>query len=364
MAQDIEAVAAPGGRQVRLTWPDGETRTFPAAWLFDHASEARDATSGQRRHGARDAARASVQQARIEGGVLRLEFHQGPRSLPLADLREADRVAPRRDLWLTPAAISAQPPIRFDAYLRDDAALAQALDHLARRGLVMLTGAGDDPQAVVKAVARFGFVRETNYGAVFDVRVEARPRNIAYSDLALDLHTDNPYRDPVPTLQLLHAIEADRSGGGATAFVDGFAHAEALRREAPQAFERLARQSVRFSFAEASGARWQARMPVLQLDGEGALQAVRLNHRSLDLDPADAGELEEWYEAYLQFYETLHAPAAAFERRLETGDLVIFDNRRILHGRRAFDRSGARWLRGAYADADGLHATLARLRAR
>ena len=43
---------------------------------------------------------------------------------------------------------------------------------------------------------------------------------------ALDLHTDNPYRDPVPTLQLLHAITAD-AGGGETLFVDGFAHAEA-----------------------------------------------------------------------------------------------------------------------------------------
>jgi gamma-butyrobetaine dioxygenase len=88
---------------------------------------------------------------------------------------------------------------------------------------------------------------------------------------------------------------------------------------------------------------------------------VRLNHRSLELRAGDAERLETWYDAYLRFYERLHADGCAFERRLAPGELVIFDNRRILHGRRAFQRGGERWLRGAYADADGLHATLARL---
>ena len=50
-------------------------------------------------------------------------------------------------------------------------------------------------------VAAFGYVRETNYAMVFEVRVEADPTNLAYTGLGLQAHTDNPYRDPAPTLQ-------------------------------------------------------------------------------------------------------------------------------------------------------------------
>ena len=42
------------------------------------------------------------------------------------------------------------------------------------------------------------------------VRVNAA--NLAYTSLALPVHTDNPYRNPVPTLQLLHCIASDATG--------------------------------------------------------------------------------------------------------------------------------------------------------
>ena len=42
------------------------------------------------------------------------------------------------------------------------------------------------------------------------------------------------------------------------------------------------------------------------------------------------GLAERWYEAYLDFYRRLHAPAARLERKLRPGEVVIFDNRRLL----------------------------------
>jgi gamma-butyrobetaine dioxygenase len=241
--------------------------------------------------------------------------------------------------------------------LVSDDALAEALSRVVRFGFALLESAGADPDACERAVARFGYVRETNYGRFFDVRVEAEPGNLAYTAKALDLHTDNPYREPVPTVQLLHVIKSADAGGGETALVDGFAHAEALRREAPAAFEMLAREPVRFTFADAAGARWTAKRPILEVDGAGELKAVSVNHRSLDLETSAR---EPWYDAYLEFYGNLHAPEAAFARVLQPGEMIIFDNRRVLHGRRGF-AGGARWLRGCYADIDGLRATLMRL---
>ena len=49
----------------------------------------------------------------------------------------------------------------------------------------------------------------------------------------------------------------------------------------------------------------------------------------------------------------MSAQENVFEYRLKEGECVVFDNRRVLHARRAFDASqGERWLKGAYVDDD------------
>jgi gamma-butyrobetaine dioxygenase len=352
------------GRRVKVTFADGRASEFAAMWLFDHADEARDAFSGQRRHSAallEGGARIETVESESDGLRLRFSRPLGERRVSAGALC-AGVLRPRSavEFWETPQAIAEAPPTPFEAYLAGEGALRDALARVRRWGLAILSGAGADPSAVERAVARFGFVRETNYGRTFDVRVEPAPGNLAYSDLGLDLHTDNPYRDPVPTLQLLHAIVVDEEGGESL-FADGFAHAEALRRETPAAFDILTRTPARFVFAEASGSRWSHAAPVLSVDTLGALAAVRFNHRSLDFEAGEAELTLAWYEAYLSFHRRVHAPGAVFEHRLAPGDMVIFDNRRILHGRRALTRETPRWLRGCYADVDGLAATLARL---
>ena len=56
-------------------------------------------------------------------------------------------------------------------------------------------------------------MRETNYGRNFEVRTEVNPSNLAYTGLGLQAHTDNPYRDPVPTIQVLYCLESSAAGG-------------------------------------------------------------------------------------------------------------------------------------------------------
>ena len=65
--------------------------------------------------------------------------------------------------------------------------------------------------------------RSTNYGDVYEVRQVAQVNNLADSSRALSPHTDNPYRDSVPSLQIIHCIEEDSEGGGDSILVDGFA---------------------------------------------------------------------------------------------------------------------------------------------
>jgi gamma-butyrobetaine dioxygenase len=354
------------GRRLRVVWPGGSEIVAPASWLYDNVEGARDAAGGHRLQGglALDGAR-ELADARFEGDDIVLRFAPGGETgrIRLAALTERPSGPPDVRLWPTPEALGVAPQVTFAAFLGDEKALAAALTELVRHGLVFLSGAGEVGGAVERAVARFGHIRETNYGRLFDVREEARPSHLAYSTVGLELHTDNPYRDPEPTLQLLHAIETAEAGGESQ-FVDGFAHAEALRREAPAKFRVLASTPVEFAYAGPGGERFSARAPVLELAAGGALKAVRLNHRSLAPLSLDGSvDVEAWYDAYLDYYGRVHASSARIERPLERGEMVIFDNRRILHGRASYAGGGRRWLQGCYADRDGLLATLSRLEA-
>lgn len=67
--------------------------------------------------------------------------------------------------------------------------------------------------------------------------------------------------------------------------------------------------------------------------------------------------MAEYYRAYRTLGELLHLPEAKIEFRLAPGQLMIFDNQRVLHGRSAYTE-GARHLQGCYADKDALHSLI------
>lgn len=65
--------------------------------------------------------------------------------------------------------------------------------------------------------------------------------------------------------------------------------------------------------------------------------------------------IRAWTRAHRQLRSAIESPSSIYARRLEPGDCVIFDNRRVLHARTAFEPGDAgqeRWLQGAYLDWD------------
>jgi gamma-butyrobetaine dioxygenase len=233
------------------------------------------------------------------------------------------------------------------AVIRDNTALLDWLRHVERLGFALLHGVPPTPGAVCDVVGLFGYVRETNYGRLFDVVSVEEPMNLAFTAMALGNHTDNPYRDPVPQLQLLHCLEA-AGEGGESIVVDGFAVAERLRREAPAEFDLLTKTKVPFRYLEPGSVDLRHEAPLVELDAGGDLRTVRYNSRStgpIDLDPDD---VPAFYAAHRRFGRLLHDPAMTVGFKLRPGDLFIVDNRRVLHGRRGFG-GGRRHLQGARA---------------
>jgi gamma-butyrobetaine dioxygenase len=262
---------------------------------------------------------------------------------------QANGARRRRRLWDSQVAL---PVARYDDVVRGGPALRDWLAAADELGFAILTGGPTEPATVTRVVELFGYVRETNYGRLFDVKTVVSPANLAYTGLELGAHTDNPYRDPTPTLQLLHCLVSSAEGGENT-LVDGFRVVEDLSRGDR---ELLAAQPVRFRYSDAE-TELEAEWPVVSLDARGEVQSVHYNTRSAQL-PADADA--RYYAAYQRFGRMLESPAYRIRFKLDPGDLFIVDNLRVLHGRTGYAASGGeRHLQGCYADRDGLRSTLA-----
>ncbi|MFB7716168.1 MULTISPECIES: TauD/TfdA family dioxygenase [unclassified Nocardia] len=360
--------AAVIGGDVRLT-TGGDTIDIPAIWLRDNAPDAdsRDVLSGQRLFDIVDLpADIRVAEATVADGRLRVRFspddHQT--SFPLESLLgDADRIANldlrserAKRLWIDARDAAALEPIAWESYLNDP---APALRQVVEWGFALLHGVPAAAGQVTAVADTFGYVRETNYGRIFDVRVEPNPVNLAFTGLAITPHTDNPYREPVPTLQLLLCLH-NAAEGGDSGLVDGFAAAATLRRTDRAAFDVLTSTPVAYRY-EGDGTRLGAMVPLIGLDAEQRIREIRFNNRSMAVPLAEPARVRAFYAAYRAFAELLYAPAARLNFRLDSGDCLIFDNTRALHARTAFAAAGGRHLQGAYADLDGLTSTLRRL---
>ena len=339
-----------------------------AVWLRDHATDAasRDPVSGQRLFGITDLpVDLRVDTAQASAGVLEVVFApDGHRTtydvdqlVSLATAVPRDhRTESAKQLWRTGAELGAITPTRWDEYLEDR---APVLRSVVERGFALLSGVPVREGQVTEVVETFGFVRETNYGRIFDVRVEERASNLAFTGLAISPHTDNPYRDPVPTLQLLHCL-TNAAAGGDSGLVDGFAAAAHLREADPHSFEVLTTTPVGYRF-DTADAHLEAHGPLIGLDAAGRIREVRFNNRSMQVPAMERDRASGFYAAYRAFAALLFDPAAQASFRMGPGDCLVFDNTRLLHARTAFEAVGGRHLQGTYADLDGLLSTLTTL---
>lgn len=341
---------AAGWAEVR--WSDGVTDEVPAIWLRDACGCAacRDETSGQHLIDVRGLGVEPFTAVLGADGV-HVVFGSGDgehRGFVTAETLATRRTPGRRVRCVWGAGHGRHLVAR--ASTADEP--AQAVADLAQYGIALVSDVACRPGEVTRYADRLGFVRETNYGRLFDVVVEPDPVNLAYTPQGLALHTDNPYRDPVPTLQLLHCLIAAPEGG-ASRFADGFLAAERLRSSDPEAFTVLTDAEVLFRF-RSDEVHLEARSPIIQVGRDGAVTAIRVNHRSMEPPDLPSEMLEGFYDAYRRFAELLDDPESSIEVTLRPGDLVLFDNRRVLHGRSAFRVTDRRHLQGCYADMDAI----------
>ena len=351
--------------RVSLAWADGRVSPFHHVWLRDNCPCEQCVYNVTREQVFEivDAAPDLVPaNAHIDSdGCLQIDWPDGHRSRfdpgwlrahAYDDESRAERLAakPKAYLWRSDLQL---PVFEYSALINDNGALLQWLIAVRDIGLTQVRGVPTEPGSLKLIAQRISFIRESNFGVLFNVQSKADADSNAYTAFNLPLHTDLPTRELQPGLQFLHCLVNDAEGGESI-FVDGFAIADALRQEAPELFQALCEIPVEFRNKDRHSD-YRCLAPIIALDALGRVAEIRMANFLRGAFDTSVEQMPLLYRAYRRLIAMTREPRFRLMQRLNPGELWCFDNRRTLHARNAFyPATGARHFQGCYIDRDEL----------
>lgn len=248
------------------------------------------------------------------------------------------------------------PILEVPVLTLDDTGIASEVSDIVREhGCVLVSQNGNDADPVTTLRVLSGEFGSPVYHKLSDEHGIHPIRYIpGYPEYAnanveeLGLHTDGSFEQNPPAFMLIHC-EAASGRGGESTLASGdelYAH---LLEEHPD-FLRALQLSNAFTI-------WRddrtAKRSVFRLDGDRVILAYRSGRDvRINIHP-DA------VEAFNHVRQWLLDPANFLKLKLKPGETLIFDNKRMLHGRTAFSRDSKRSLHGLWCDgvqADGSRA--------
>ncbi|KAI8428784.1 hypothetical protein MSG28_007458, partial [Choristoneura fumiferana] len=247
----------------------------------------------------------------------------------------------------------------YKEILNSDKALYNWLHNLSVYGVALIQNTPNTTETIDKIIDTIGFTRKTHYGDKFIVQNVANPSNVAYLSNNLQMHTDLPYYEYCPGVNMLHCLEQTQSKGGENLLSDSHYIALYMKENHPKEFKLLTNIEIEWSnIGTEHGNEFYKlyRSPVLVLDGHGEI--IRVNFsvpQRGNYFPGPIEQVEPWYEAWALFLNLNHKFSAKFKTK--AGDILTFDNIRLLHGRNAYEDTSInrRKLIGAYVDWDEVY---------
>jgi gamma-butyrobetaine dioxygenase len=362
------------GKAIILSRKNGSSLRYHSTWLRDNANDpkTRDKNNGQRLISISDIpVNTYIKSASLDkkGQNLTLNFLPNKKKVQFStgwlESHTYDKKQNKSKVWTHPdlktwskATLKHVPIINYKNAKSNKKLLIKWLKSLHCYGVAKMTGCEKKSGTVIKIAKLFGYVRETNYGKWFDVKSKTNAVNLAYTNLGLQAHTDNPYRDPVPTIQILHCLKSSTKGGDSKV-VDGFNAALRLKKENKRYFNLLTKYCSRFEFKGKKNVHLKSRFPMIVLSPDKSLTAVHFNNRSIAaIRDVPYNDMLNYYKAYRKFSNIIDDPKMAVTFKLNPGDCFLVDNTRVLHARTPYSGNGSRWLQGCYADKDGLVSTI------
>ena len=307
-----------------------------------------------------------IKNAKINNDILELTFNDGVSSkfeinkltAEFLDSESLENTI-KRKLW--DSSLNNKPTYKFEENFSEKKEMYELLKSFYEYGFVIIKNVPTQYNYIVKFANSIGNIRPTNFGEYFNVKSIPEPNDLAYTSLALSPHTDNPYRKPVPCIQLLHCIENQVSGGYST-LVDGLKVATHLKENNPEYFKILTEIKVKFKFTDKDVV-LENKGELIELDEKNNLKQIRFSTRLDYVPPLEKKQLDIYYKARKKLSNLYNSEKFRIEFKLIPGDIMMMDNHRLLHGRTSYDTNeGKRFLQGCYIDHDSSEGKLRHLK--
>ena len=218
------------------------------------------------------------------------------------------------------------------------------LKHLYEFGFCVITNCKTEMKTVEIIANRIGYIRHSIFGGLWSFESNENMADSAYTQEELRPHTDSTYSNDAPGLQLLLCCDYNAVGGDSI-MVDGFNIAKLIKKENEEIFDILSKIEVPGKYT-GDGVVLEARRPILRLNSNKELLQVSFNN----YDRADFRLENElminFYQAIKKFDILANDPKMQWKHTLKPGELLIFNNWRVLHGRSSF--KGKRKIAGCY----------------
>lgn len=339
---------------------DGHELALSWTWLRDHARDPTSylASAQQRIVTPKEVAGAGAGTAELDesGSVLKVSWPEGPTTdfdvdwlASLGSAQQVGAAGPAADVWCGQEIAERIRPMVFDEVTTTDEGHRAIIHNLWRDGLVMLRDVPLDRDATRGVLERVGYVRSTIFGNLWEFRSDGGFDDTASTPLEITPHTDGTYSHDAPGLLGLHC-HVYEAHGGENVFVDGLAIAERL---SPDALEVLSTVDIPGHYI-GDGAHLVARRPALRFQGD-RLEQISYNHHDRAPFVLPEPTMTELFDALHELDALANDPSLQFELAMRPGDMVIFDNWRLLHGRRAFE--GERLIAGGYINREDFEST-------
>ncbi|KAK8017322.1 TfdA family Taurine catabolism dioxygenase TauD [Apiospora rasikravindrae] len=238
--------------------------------------------------------------------------------------------------------------VDYNDWMTNDETLGAGVRMLHSHGIFFIRNAPHSEESVISMSSRIGNLKETLYGRTWDVRSKPEAENVAYTSSFLGLHQDMLYLKDPPRLQLLHCLE-NSCEGGESLFSDASRAAFLMKIGPPELREALGKQKVAYHYKK-GGHFYENNHPVID-ESEHVRWSPPFQAplRNLNKNEEGSRHYRQWATAAVKFQQLLEQEEFLFQYKMKPGDCVVFDNLRVVHGRRAFDTSaGSRWLKGTY----------------
>ena len=352
-------------RKIFINFSKQNTEIHPL-WLRERVTNSGylDKNNGQRLYEPSEIKKnLKIKSALIKNKYLSVKFNDGlDADFVIKDIiNEIDKKVRKKNIQLWNSKLNKKLIFNYKLNIFDSKYGYKALKNFYTYGFIIIRGAPVKKNYLSKFANTMGILRKTNFGVLFNVKSVRKASDLAYTSHYLSAHTDNPYRKPIPGIQLLHCLKNDSVGGHST-LSDGFAVATYMKKKFPKFFQILSSIKIRFSYQddETILENWGE---LIELNPDSTVKRVRLSPR-LDYVPVlQKNKLNQFYKARSKFIELCNSKKFMVEFKLMPGDIMIMDNYRTLHGRTSYNMSiGERHLQGCYVDHDSVESNMKNLK--